>query len=227
MMNKTAAAIAAIGLMAGTVGTASAQVKVATVDMNKIFSAYYKTKDAEARINDARAAAKKELDDRMDTHKTTLEEIKKLDEEINKPELSKDAKDEKGRVRDQKLSEFRNLEREINEFRSTREKQLQEQAVRMRNGIVEEITKIVQEKVKAENYDIVLDRSGNSLNGVPILVFAKPDIDFSEVIIDQLNKSKPQDAAPAPVPAAAPEGGGSGAKPAAEPKAESKSKKKD
>ena len=35
----------------GFASTSHAQVKLGTVDMNKIFSAYYKTKDAEARIN--------------------------------------------------------------------------------------------------------------------------------------------------------------------------------
>ena len=39
----------------------------ALVDMNKVFTAYFKTKDAEDKINDARAAAKKELDDRLET----------------------------------------------------------------------------------------------------------------------------------------------------------------
>lgn len=187
-------------IAAALVLPAQAQVKVGTVDMNKVFSSYYKTKDAETRINEARAAAKKELDDRMDTYKKNLETINKLNAEIQKPELSKSAKDEKTKSRDEKIEETKNLEREINEFRTTREKQLQEQAVRMRNGIVDEITKLVQEKVKAEAFDLVLDRSGSSLNGVPFLIFAKDSFDFSEDIITQLNKNKPKDE---PAPAAA------------------------
>ena len=66
------------------------------------------------------------------------------------------------------------MEREINEFRQTRERQLQEQALRMREGIVKEITDVVMEKVKAQNLDLVFDKSGMSLNGVPLLdVFAR------------------------------------------------------
>lgn len=168
-----------------------ASAKIGTVDMNKIFSSYYKTKEAETRINEARASAKKELDDRMDNYKKNLDGINKLNEDLQKAELSKDAKESKSKQRDEKINETRNLEREITEFRTTREKQLQEQAVRMRNGIVEEITKLVQEKVKSEAYDIVLDRSGSSLNGVPILLYAKDSMDFSEEIINSLNKNKP------------------------------------
>jgi outer membrane protein len=188
ILTLATAAILASGLPAAAQG-----IKVGTVDMNKIFSSYYKTKDAESRINDARTAAKKELDDRMDTYKKSLDEIKKLEEDMNNPALSKEAKEAKAKTRDEKVSEFRNLERDIKEFQTTREKQLQEQAVRMRNGIVEEITKLVKDKVNSEGYNIVLDRSGNSLNGVPIVVFANDNLDFSDDIIKALNKTKPAD----------------------------------
>ena len=181
-----------LALMA-TAFPARAEVKVGTVDMNKIFSSYYKTKDAESRINEARAAAKKELDDRMDTYKKNLDTINKLNDEINKPELSKDAKDEKSKARDEKIAETKNLEREINEFRTTREKQLQEQAVRMRNGIVDEITKLVQDRVKSGQYTLVFDKSGSSLNGVPIVLYSQDADDFSDDIIKDLNKTRPKD----------------------------------
>jgi outer membrane protein len=187
----------------GFASTSRAQVKIGTVDMNKIFSAYYKTKDAEARINEARNAAKQELDEQMDTYKKDIDQINKLNDDIGQPALSADSKAAKTKERDDKIQETKTLENEINEFKTTREKQLQEQAVRMRNGIVDEITKLVLDKVKTENYDMVMDRSGLSLNGVPILIFAKDGLDFSDDIITQLNKNKPKDSDVA-LPAASP-----------------------
>ena len=38
---------------------ASAQFKLGTVDMNKVFTAYFKTKDAEDKINDAKCGREK------------------------------------------------------------------------------------------------------------------------------------------------------------------------
>jgi len=182
---------------------AHAQIKVATVDMDKIFKSYYKTKDAESRINEARAEAKKDLDERMDAYKANLDQINKLNEEIQKSELSKDKQAEKAKQRDDKITETKNLEREITEFRTTREKQLQDQAVRMRNGIVDEITKLIQDKVKSESYDYVFDRSGTSLNGVPVVLFARDATDFSDEIITQLNKNKGKDTGSAPAASSA------------------------
>src|SRR5438552_15693733 len=80
------------------------------------------------------------------------------------------------------------MEREINEFRQTRERQLQEQALRMREGIVKEITDVVMEKVKSNSLDFVFDKSGMSLNGVPMLMYAKDNVDFTNDVITVLNK---------------------------------------
>ena len=172
-MKKLISLSCTVALMLFT-ATAHAQViKIGTVDMDKIFKSYYKTKDAESRINEARSTAKKELDDRMDTYKQTMDEINKLNDDLQSGTLSSDKKAEKSKERDEKISEFKNLEREITEFRTSKEKYLQDQAVRMRNGIVDEITKLIQAKVKSENYDYVFDKSGTSLNGVPVVLFAR------------------------------------------------------
>jgi len=129
----------------------------------------------------------------MNSQKKVIEEINKLQEEARNPALSADAKGQKEKARDEKINEARNLEREIQEFRVTRERQLNEQAVRMRAGIVEEIQKVIGEMVKSKGYDLVLDVSGKSLNGVSTILYAKAEYDFSQAVIDQLNKSKPAD----------------------------------
>ncbi len=178
--------------------TASAQAfKVGTVDMKKVFESYYKTKDAETRINEARNGAKKELDDRMDVYNKGVAEVKKLNEELESPALGKEAKEQKSKARDEKIGELKTMEREINEFRQTREKQLQEQSVRMRGGIVDEINKVVEAKVKADNYDVVLDKSGPSLNGVPIVLFSRDAFEFTNDVVTALNKNKGKEAAEA------------------------------
>ena len=195
----------------GAVSASAQTVKIGTVDMKKVFENYYKTKDAEARINEARNAAKKEMDDRMDVYNKGVNEVKKMNEEIESPALGKEAKETKTKARDEKVGELNTLQREINEFRQTREKQLQEQSVRMRGGIVDEINKIVEAKVKSENFDVVFDKSGPSLNGVPIVLYSRDAFEFTDEVIKALNKNKGKDE-PAPKADAAK---GDAAKPAA------------
>jgi outer membrane protein len=163
-------------------------LKVGTVDMNRAFKEYNKTKDAETKINEAKNAAKKEYDERADAYKKALDEINKLNQQLDAPALSADAKSQKAKERDEKIANIKNMEREINEFRQTRERQLQEQALRMREGIVKEITDVVMERVKTNNMDLVLDKSGPSLNGVPLVMYAKDNWDFTTDVVAALNK---------------------------------------
>jgi outer membrane protein len=169
-------------------GFAQGTLKVGTVDMNRAFKEFNKTKDAEAKINEAKNAAKKEYDDRADAYKKALDEINNLNKQLDSNALSADAKSAKAKERDDKIANIKNMEREINEFRQTRERQLQEQALRMREGIVKEITDVVMDKVKANNLDLVFDRSGMSLNGVPLLMYSKDNVDFTNDVVTVLNK---------------------------------------
>lgn len=196
--------ILSLALAVSGLGASSAlaqNVKVGTVDMKKIFESYYKTKDAEARINEARNAAKKELEERMETLKKGTEEVQKLNEEIQKPELSKEAKEAKSKVRDEKIGEVKTMDREIREFQATREKQLQEQSVRMRSGIVDEINKVVTDRVRNDGFDLVFDKSGPSLNGVPVVMFAKDSYDFTPDVVTTLNKNRTETPAVTSAPA--------------------------
>jgi outer membrane protein len=156
--------------------------------MNRAFKEYNKTKDAEAKINEAKNAAKKEYDERADSYKKALDEINNLNKQLDSSALSADAKTKLAKDRDDKIANIKNMEREINDFRQTRERQLQEQALRMREGIVKEITDVVMDKVKTNSLDLVFDKSGMSLNGVPLVMYSRDNYDFTNDVVSVLNK---------------------------------------
>jgi len=168
---------------------AQGTLKIGTVDMQRAFKEYNKTKEAEAKINEAKNAARKEYDDRAEDYKKALDEINNLNKQLESPALSADKKTQTAKDRDDKIAKIKNMEREISDFRQTRERQLQEQLMRMREGIVKEITDVVMEKVKANNLDMVFDRSGMSINGVPVLMYSHDNIDFTNDVIAVLNKA--------------------------------------
>jgi outer membrane protein len=163
-------------------------MKIGTVDMQRAFKEYNKTKEAEAKINEAKNAARKEYDDRAEDYKKALDEINNLNKQLESPALSADKKTQTAKERDDKIAKIKSMEREISDFRQTRERQLQDQLMRMREGIVKEITDVVMEKVKANNLDLVFDKSGMSINGVPVLMYSHDNIDFTNDVIAVLNK---------------------------------------
>jgi outer membrane protein len=167
---------------------AQGTMKIGTVDMQRAFKEYNKTKEAEVKINDAKNSAKKEYDDRAESYKKALDEINNLNKQLESAALSADKKGQTAKERDDKIANIKNMEREISDFRQTRERQLQEQLMRVREGIVKEITDVVMEKVKANRFDLVFDKSGMSINGVPFLLYAPDNVDFTNDIIAVLNK---------------------------------------
>jgi outer membrane protein len=190
-MKKFLLLTAAMALALPAASYAQGTLKVGTVDMNRAFKEYNKTKDSEKKINEAKDSAKKEYDDRAENYKKALDEINKLNQQLDSPALSADKKTSMAKDRDDKIANIKNMEREINEFRQTREQQLQQQAMRMRESIVKEITDLVLERVKANGMDLVFDKSGLSTNYVPLVLYSKDSADFTTEIITALNKKAP------------------------------------
>ncbi len=187
-MKKSLSTILALTLTFPIAALAQGTMKIGTVDMQHAFKEYNKTKEAEVKINDAKNSAKKEYDDRAEAYKKALDEINNLNKQLESPALSADKKTQTAKERDDKIANIKNMEREISDFRQTRERQLQEQLMRVREGIVKEITDVVMEKVKASHFDLVFDKSGMSINGVPFLLYAPDNVDFTNDIITVLNK---------------------------------------
>jgi Skp family chaperone for outer membrane proteins len=164
-------------------------IPTALVDMNQIFKNYNKTKDAESRINEAKNAAKREYDDRADAYKKELAEVNSLNRQLDSSTLNSNAKAKLVKEREDKIASIKKMEGDINEFRKSREKQLQEQALRLREGLVKDINNFIDQKYVKRQERMVLDISGMTLNGVQWAVFSRGIPDLSNDIIADLNKT--------------------------------------
>jgi outer membrane protein len=208
-MKKLLSTIVTLALALPIAAFAQGTLKIGTVDMQRAFKEYNKTKDAEAKMKDAATAAQKEFNDRAESYKKALDEVNNLNKQLDAPALSADAKSQKAKERDDKIANIKNMEREMNDFRQTRERQLQEQQMHMREGIVKEITDVVMTKVRDNKMDLVFDKSGMSLNGVPVVMYAPEGFDFTNDIMTVLNKPgrasslEKTSAGPSPTPARA------------------------
>ena len=74
-MKKSLSIISVLALAAPIAAFAQGTGKIGTVDIQRAFKDYNKTKDAEIKINDAKTAAKKEYDDRAEAYKKALQAL--------------------------------------------------------------------------------------------------------------------------------------------------------
>lgn len=179
-----------------TVGTASAQrLKIATVDMQKLFKEYHRTTEEQQKFSEEFARIQKENNERLAGIRKLEEELQVLKKKIEDPTLSDSVKRDKSKEFQLKLDEAKAMDRERREFlgRRTRALELKKQA--SMQGILEEIRKRIVDHSKKEDFDFVLDKSGLSANQVPFLLYTKDATDITAALLTELNKDAP--AAPA------------------------------
>jgi outer membrane protein len=193
-MNKLAFSLlaAVIGLSFATTQDASAQgMKIGIIDMNRVFAEYYKTKDAEKDVNDQKALAKKELDERNARYRELIDKYQAFAKQIQDPAITEELRAQKQQQAKEVANEARSLEREKKEFADRRQRMLLTEVDKARKAIIEEIQDLVKDTAKQRNYDIVFDKSGLGTRGIPFLLHSKDAVDFSEDIIGVLNKNAP------------------------------------
>jgi outer membrane protein len=180
--------LALLVLLSGAT-VASADIKIGTVDMNKVFGEYTKTKDAQAKYSLAEKAANDDLNSRVETLKKSMQEISALNTDLEKTELGEDTRAAKQKDREAKVAAARAFDREIADFRTAKQKGLQDQFLKMRKDIVDDIMKTMNDMAKAKGFDLVFDKSGLSAGAIPVVLYSRDDYDFSSEVIDALNKA--------------------------------------
>jgi outer membrane protein len=103
-MKKSLSILFALTLAFPLAAFAQGTLKIGTVDMQRAFKDYNKTKEAEAKINDAKTAARKEYDDRAEDYKKSLDEINALNKQLESAALSADKKTQIAKDRDDQLA---------------------------------------------------------------------------------------------------------------------------
>ncbi|MCC7517753.1 MAG: OmpH family outer membrane protein [Verrucomicrobiae bacterium] len=174
------------------------QIKIGAVDMSKIFAEYYKTKKAEGELKERAAGYEKELKERAAELQKLQEDGRKLEEDAENPAFNDEKRSEKRKLRDAKLTEFRLLAQTLNEMKNNRERELREQQGRVRGAIVDEIIKVVQDIAKRDGYNLVVDKTGNTLSGVSAFLYVQDTLDITASVVKELNKSAPPGGAAAP-----------------------------
>jgi len=165
---------------------AHAEIKIAVVEMQKIFKEYKKTQEADGNLKEQMSGYKKERDGRMEDYRKLVEQIKGLRDTAQDPSLSADSQKEKGQALEEKVSEARQREREIREFDQTTQKLFQDQSKRMRDKIIEEIQGEIEKFAKGK-YSLIVDKSGLTLNGTPTIIYTEGLTDITDEILSTLN----------------------------------------
>lgn len=188
---KVSFALLVAGLLTSS---ASAQVRIATVDLSKLFDGYWKTKQAEAALKDRVAELEKEAKAMGEDLKKGNEEYQKLLMSANDQAVSSDEREKRKKNAETKLKELKELQEALGQFERQARTTLDEQRLRLRNNLLGDIKLALNSKAKSAGYALVLDTSAESVKNTPVVLYSSGDNDLTDAVLQQINATAPADA---------------------------------
>ncbi|HEU5124436.1 MAG TPA: OmpH family outer membrane protein [Verrucomicrobiae bacterium] len=176
-----------LGLMQGV---AHAQVKIATVDLSRVFTNYWKFKTADTALQDMKAELSKSDKELLDSRQKAIDGYKTLLADANNQVLSSEERDKKKKAAEDKLKEIKDLEQSIDQFERNAKTRLAEQSARMRENLLTEIRAAVTSKGKAGSYTFIFDSAAQTSDRTPVLLYSSGE-DITDSVLSQLNAGAP------------------------------------
>lgn len=173
---------------------AQTPLKIATIDLRKVFDGYYKTKQADGGLKEEAAGLEKTAKGMLEDYKKSNEDYKKLVESANDQAVSAEERAKRDKTAKDKLLEIRQLEQQVQSFQRQSEATLLEKRRRMRDNLLREIREAIVTKARSGGYNLVIDTAADSVNQTPVFLLADTGADLTDDMIKELNASAPADA---------------------------------
>ncbi|MCX6909737.1 MAG: OmpH family outer membrane protein [Verrucomicrobia bacterium] len=173
--------------------TASAQsAKIGALEMRKLYEEFYKTKVAQRSFDESVAAYRRDYQQRVNDYNKLNEDYQKMREESNNPALTQEKRDQKAKQVQDKVLELRKSLEALKEFEQNSQQYLNDLRRRQNDAILKEILEAVRKKGRDGGYTVIVDSSGfGTAAGVPMAVYADEKLDFTDVILKELNANAP------------------------------------
>ncbi|MEK7953832.1 OmpH family outer membrane protein [Luteolibacter soli] len=197
--------VAAVVALALSAAAADAQApRVAVIRVSEIFNKLESTVRATAETNARKAEIDK--DSRMVTYKELYAdlELRKKALEENPPKIDAETRKRLAREYAVKLQEAKSLLEDFEGFRADRMREIETDAVEGMKQRLAVIQSTAEQMAKQEGYDWVLDASGNTNTGLPLLLYAKKAHDLTDRVLASLGPAQASPTTPSPAPAPAP-----------------------
>ena len=162
--------------------------EIAFVDMQKLFTSFYKTQLAQDQVRQQADEMQLEQDIMMSNIEEIRQEIEDLRTDSRDSMLSLEMRSNKRVLLEEKLIELQTLEQEMTEYEALRRKQIDEQNTRMTKKLFDEIQEKIVTYSREHGYIAVIDQSAQSRIGIAVTVYVDPVIDITEGILKELNE---------------------------------------
>lgn len=183
----------AAALMIGSCGLAQAQGRMATVDLVKVFTDYWKTKQSKLALEESKSEIKKDLEAMQDAHKKLAQDFQKLVADANDQAVSAAEREKRKKALEPRAKEVQESEGNLKQFYTRSETELKMKTDRMMETVIKDIKAVVASKARSGGYAYVVDTSAKSLAQTEVFLYANGEADLTDAVIKDLNAAAPAD----------------------------------
>ena len=167
------------------------RMKIAVVNMDNLFQEYYKTKQTDAILKQKQgifqAWAKKLGESRLKLEK----EFNVLRDAAQNIALSSIEREKKRKAAQAKYQELKEKETELEQYVKQKTRDYKNLVTKMHKKLLEEIYTEIRNYAVLKGYDFVFDKSGKTLNTIPVIIYSGQQYDISAEILGRLNRGQP------------------------------------
>jgi len=168
----------------------AAEQKIAVIDMDKVFTEYYKTKISDANLKKQADIFRNYAEKLKESMLKLQEEYKKLRDDSLNVALSDTERENKRLLAQDKYRQLMTKNAEIQQYEREKQNHMREEYEKTRTKLISEIKAEIQKRCALEGYTIVLDMSGKTLNNIPVVMLSSPSIDITDPVLKELNRGQ-------------------------------------
>lgn len=166
----------------------AADLKIAVIDMDKVFQNYIRTKTVDSTLKQQSEIYRTWLKKLNDSMVKLDEQFKVLRNDSQNIALSETERESKRFEAQKKYRELQEKKVEIEQYSQEKTRQLKELETKKREEILKEINQEVKRRAILEEYSLVLDCSGKTLNAIPSIIYYQSQMDITESVLRDLNR---------------------------------------
>src|SRR5439155_12289816 len=130
--------------------------KIGIIDMQRVWDKYWKTKQAQAQVDEQTADFEKRKKTMMDDYEKANRDYKKLIDSSLDQAVSVEERDKRKNAAEKKLLEIKEIQQDATLFQRTTDEQLKMQARRMTENILRDIRDLVEDTARACGYTLAI-----------------------------------------------------------------------
>lgn len=167
---------------------AVAAPKIAVVQVGEVYRSLDRTKEMNAALSAKREALLK--DPRLDAYREAFKELEELQNGLIKvAEHDRLTRERLMQSFNLKRQEALTLKREFEEFQRLETKKIDQEMVTRMEAILVEIRQTAEALGKKNGYDWVMDISGKTNTGLPLVLYSKPTDDITTDVLSAMGQT--------------------------------------